>query len=159
MRTVHCHRLELAQATAADAALLDAGERDRAARFRFEHLRILHVAAHAGMRRLLCEWLDLDPAKVPISTTGNGKPVLAPEAVALAGPQARSASPHFNLTHCAAVGYLGIAPFEIGIDVEATRPLADLDSLAEACCSEGERARLSQLPTAARVHAPSPNPF
>jgi 4'-phosphopantetheinyl transferase len=153
LRTVHCHRLELAQATAADTALLDAGERDRAARFRFEHLRIRHVAAHAGMRRLLGQWLDLDPAKVPITTTGNGKPVLAAEAATLAGPQARSVSPHFNLTHCEAVGYLGIAPFEIGVDVEATRPLADLDSLAESCCSPGERARLAQLPTPARVAA------
>lgn len=153
MRTVHCHRLELAQATADDAALLDAAERDRAARFRFEHLRIRHVAAHAGMRRLLGEWLDLDPASVPLTTTGNGKPVLGPEAAALAGSRARTVAPHFNLTHCEAVGYLGIATFEIGVDVEATRPLADLDALAEACCSRNECARLARLPAASRAAA------
>ncbi len=153
MRTVHCHRLELETATAADAALLDAGERERAARFRFAHLGTRHVAAHAGMRRLLGEWLDLDPARVPLATTGNGKPVLAPEAAQLAGPRARSASPHFNLTHCEAVGYLGIADFEIGVDVESMRPLSDLDSLIEVCCSPIERARLGGLPAAARAAA------
>ncbi len=152
MRIVHCHRLDLTRATAADAALLDAAESDRAARFRFDHLRTWHVAAHAGMRRLLGQWLDMDPASIPITSTGNGKPVLAPGAAALAGPRARCASPHFNLTHCGAIGYLGIAGFEIGVDVEATRPLADLDSLIDACCSPAERARLATLPPAERAH-------
>ncbi len=153
MRIVHCHRLDLGKATPADCALLDAAERDRAARFRFEHLRTWHVAAHAGMRRLLGEWLDLDPSRVPLATTGNGKPVLAPEAAALAGPHARTVAPHFNLTHCEAVGYLGIATFEIGVDVEATRDLAELDSLAEACCSPLELDRLARLAPASRSAA------
>lgn len=148
MRIVHCHRLSLGHAGPADFALLDDAERERASRFRFDRLRTWHVAAHAGMRRLLGGWLDVDPATIAFATTANGKPVLA--AGAAAGPRARSASPHFNLTHCEALGYLAIADFEVGIDVEAVRPLADLDALVESCCSRDEGDRIARLPAGTR---------
>jgi phosphopantetheinyl transferase len=151
--TVHCYRLELAAANESDLALLDAAERERAARFHFDKHRRRHVAAHAQLRRLLGRWLDTAPSHVPLTATANGKPVLGSQAQALAGPAARAFPIHFNLTHCGDVGYLAIAPFEVGLDVESTRPLEDLDALAQSCCSPAERSRLAALPLESRAGA------
>ena len=148
---IDCHRLDLAVTGADDLALLDGAERARAARFHFERHRVRYIAAHAQLRRLLGARLDIDPARLRLTTTANGKPVLGrgAEATACAGTPERGLC--FNLSHSEAVGYLAIAPYDVGIDVELLRPLADLQPLVDTYCSPEEIAALGAMPADARA--------
>ena len=148
--TIDCHRLDLAACDANDLALLDPAERARAARFVFERDRTRYIAAHAQARRHLGARLAVAPGAVPLTTTGNGKPVVDVDAALLAGADPGSANLCFNLTHSGAVGYLAIAPFSVGIDVELHRSIEDLQPLINSCCSPAEIAALAALPARVR---------
>ena len=148
---IDCHRLELAACDAKDFAMLDPSERGRAARFKFERDRTRYIAAHAQTRRHLGARLNLAPVAVPLTTTANGKPVLDIEAALLAGAGPAAANLCFNLTHSGAVGYLAIASFSVGIDVELQRSLGDLQSLIDCYCSPAEVAALAAMPDAVRT--------
>lgn len=151
---VDCHRLDLSRSDSQDLALLDDGERARAARFHFDRDRIRYIAAHAQARRHLAGRLGLAPADLRFATTRHGKPIVAP-----APPDpTKHAADHaigeetlcFNLTHSGAIGYLAIATCSIGIDVELHRPIDDLQPLIDSYCSAGEIAALAALPAEAR---------
>jgi 4'-phosphopantetheinyl transferase len=148
---IDCHRVDLSTGNAADLALLDSEERVRASRFRFERHRSRYVAAHAQLRRLLGARLGIDPARVPLTTTAHGKPVLDRSAAAMAGLGAPDRTLCFNLSHSEAVGYLAIAPCDVGIDVELARPLADLQPLIDSYCSRAEIATLAAMPGGSRA--------
>ena len=141
--TVDCYRLDLARSQPEDMALLDEAERERARRFRFDRDRGRYIAAHAQARRLIGRHLGKDPGALRFGTTRHGKPVLIGGETVLA----------FNLTHSGGVGYLAIAPFSVGIDVELYRPFADLQPLIDDYCSPGEIAALAALPATARAAA------
>ncbi len=140
---VDCYRLDLSRSDPRDLALLDETERQRAARFRFDRDRSRFIAAHAQARRLIGRHLGVDPDAVRFATTSHGKPILAGDAAALA----------FNLTHSGPVGYLAIAPYSVGIDVEQHRPFDDLQPLIDDYCSPEEIAALAALPAPARASA------
>jgi 4'-phosphopantetheinyl transferase len=142
---IDCHRLDLSASDDSDLAVLDHAEQARAGRFRFAHHSSRYIAAHAQARRLLGARLDIAPARVPLATTRYGKPILAEAAAAMAGPAARERFFWFNLTHCDAVGYLAIAPFSVGVDVERLRSFADLQPLIASCCSTAEIAALAAM--------------
>jgi phosphopantetheinyl transferase len=137
---VDCYRLDLSRYDPQDLALLDQGERERAARFHFDRDRIRFIAAHAQARQLIGSRLGIDPARLRFATTALGKPILADQAAAALA---------FNLTHSGAVGYLASAPFGVGIDVELDRPFDDLQPLIDDYCSPAEIAALAALPAAA----------
>ena len=149
-RRIHCHALDLSSCDDADLALLDAGERGRAARFRFDKDRIRYIAAHSQARRHLGARLGLASAAVPLITTENGKPVVDIAAASRAGADPEALSLCFNLTHSGAVGYLAIAPFSVGIDVELYRSLEDLQPLIDSYCSPEEIDALGALPVGQR---------
>ena len=148
---IECYRLDLESSDDRDVADLDDAERERAARFKFAVHRTRFIAAHAQARRILGAWLDIAPARVPLATTQYGKPILAAAAGSMAGAAARERSFCFNLTHSNAVGYLAIAPFNVGIDLELTRPIADLQPLIDSYCSAREIAALAVLSGEARA--------
>lgn len=145
LAVVDCFRLDLSRCDPHDLALLDEAERERAARFRFDRDRLRFVAAHAQARRLIGRHLDRDPAALRFATSRHGKPILAGVGAAPAVA--------FNLTHSGGVGYLAIAPFNVGIDVEQHRPFDDLQPLIDDYCSPGEIAALAALPAPARAAA------
>lgn len=124
-------------------ALLDDGERARAARFRFEADRDRFIAAHVGMRMLLGKALGVAPATLQFATGAAGKPRLA-------GPEAASGI-HFNLAHSGAHALLAIdTGREIGVDLEV--PASDRPAPMEVATlfSAAERAALDALPAAER---------
>jgi 4'-phosphopantetheinyl transferase len=122
-------------------SLLDAAERERAARFAFEAHRRQHVAAHALKRLMLSSAVQgaREPAAWAFETNADGK------------PRVRDASgPHFNLSHCDGMVACAIShAAEIGIDVECLdrQPLDPADSHFLAA---SERAWLEALPEALR---------
>lgn len=141
---IDCHRLDLALSDDHDLLLLDRAERERAQRFKFAIHRGRFIAAHAQARRILGASLGIAPADVPITTTRHGKPIVARAASMAAGVDPERLF-CFNLTHCDAVGYLAIAPFAVGIDVELIRPIADLQPLIECYCSAAEIDALARI--------------
>lgn len=112
---------------------LSDGERERAARLRFDELRRRFVAAHGFLRSVLADYLGCAPAAVRMVPGPHGKPQLA-----------AAGSLSFNLSHSGDVAACAVAfGREVGIDVERVRDLADVEGLARAVLSEHERVQLA----------------
>ncbi len=103
-----------------EAARLSDAERMRAARFASDTDRARYVAAHARLRELLAERSGLPPGSLPLEYGKQGKPMLAGSTL------------EFSLSRS---GELAAYAFSrgraVGIDVEAVRPLAAADAVAE----------------------------
>jgi len=122
---------------ASDAGLLDASERARAARFRYERDRRRYVERHAFARRVLARYLDCGAADVVFRTRPGGKPELA-------GCDERS----FNLSQDDDLTVLVVGDGRpVGVDVERVRDIDKLDELAEGLFAPEE---------VATVHAAAP---
>lgn len=121
-----------AQACEQLATLLDAHERMRAARLRFEADRCAFIAAHALRRLALAHALAVDPADLRFGTGPHGRPVLL---------DTDGGSPSFSLTRTR--GFVACAVHEggeVGIDTECMRDGPD-GSLLEPFVSAPEQAQ------------------
>jgi 4'-phosphopantetheinyl transferase len=103
--------------------LLNDQEAQRANRLRSNRAQAEFVSGRGLLRLVLGRLLNCPPQAVRLSTTGNGKPVLAPD---------QSKAPlHFNIAHSHGMGLLALAGHaELGVDIEKVRPVGDQDSLA-----------------------------
>lgn len=140
---IHIYRLDLAEDSAApDAAawaLLDAGERERALRFRHGPARRAFVRVRSALRVLLGRYLGRDPAAIAFDLGGKGKPRLAG-----AGPDRGLV---FNVSHSGDCGLIALAlDTALGVDVERMRAMAHMDGMAERCFAESELAAWRALP-------------
>ncbi len=131
---------------AAYRGLLSADEIERADRFRFDHLAAHFVAGRAILRLLLGRYLRAAPEKLHFRYGVYGKPEL--DASALTPAIA------FNLAHShnLAVYALAQAP-RLGIDVEQTRAVHELDQIVERFFSAREKTALAALPDEQRSAA------
>jgi len=120
--------------------LLAPDETERAARFRFEHLRSSFILARGALRILLGRYLKSPPQDLTFSYGSKGKPTLR-----------RPASLQFNASHS---GDLALFAFtmdcEIGVDVEAIRPMPDSEDIAKRFFCTEETAELMSLPSGQR---------
>jgi 4'-phosphopantetheinyl transferase len=118
-------------------------ERDRAARFSFDHLRHSFVLAHGALRILLGRYLNTPPARIQFKYGPKGKPALAP--LAPLG---------FNASHS---GGLVVFAFtrgcEIGIDLEQIHPIEDMRDIADRFFCPEEAAELMTIPVNQRERA------
>ncbi len=111
---------------AAEAAVLDADERARAARLRFDADRELYRAAHVLLRRALSLAVPLAPAQWRFVRGPHGRP----EIDTAACPDA--AGLRFNLTHTRGLVCCALAwELPVGIDAECHRPMQDARAIAE----------------------------
>lgn len=144
---LHVWRMHLVQPEAALgelATLLSSEEREKAARFRFEHDRARHVTAHAGLRWILAGYLGCPPASVEMEAGPWGKPLLS--------GTGRTKGLSFNLSHSGEWGLLAIGRQQyIGVDIERHRDLADLDELAESVLTPAEMEILQACPGETRT--------
>jgi 4'-phosphopantetheinyl transferase len=121
--------------------LLATEERERAARFYFAEDRRRYTVAHAAMRVLLAAYAGGGASALRFATTGRGKPVLATPAVPL----------HFNLSHSGDLALIAVtADAELGVDVEALRPIDEHDALASRFFAPDEARALSGVAPAQR---------
>jgi len=129
-------RLDLApEAVHARVALLSAGERQRAARFRFERDRRRFVAARALLRELLAERLAARPETIELVYGKHGKPALARYDL------------QFNVSHSGDVAAYAFARgCGIGIDVEEIRALPEAGAIAARMFSRSENDAYAALP-------------
>jgi 4'-phosphopantetheinyl transferase len=105
-------------APAQEWSLLDADETARARRFVFDRDRDRFVRAHAMVRQLLGGLLGHAPASLRFEAGPLGKPILRDTTPPLA----------FNLSHGGDLGALVVSrevEVEVGIDIEAWRPMPD----------------------------------
>lgn len=131
------HLLRLAQIARRDWALLsgvlDAAERQRAARFRFEADRDAYVAAHGLLRLAIASRLGADPAELRLSHRPDEKPVLIESPATGSGHRPDAAIPaiDFSLSHIrGCVGCIIAGEIGVGIDIEPTRnPPSQADGL------------------------------
>lgn len=125
----------------ADTGLLDAQERERARRFRFERDRRRHVDAHVALRQVLADRTGRSAAALEFEAGAFGKPRVA------GAPRCE-----FSLSHSDDLALIALADEgEIGVDIERVRALPDLDALARQCLAADELRALEALPTADRA--------
>ena len=125
-----------------DLALLDAEERARFERFRFERHRALYAAAHALVRRVLSHHDGRDPGAWRFDVGERGKPrIREPGALPLS----------FNLSHTEGYAAVGVTSgCALGVDVEAAPRLGRPEDIAHRYFSPREVEGLLALPVAAR---------
>jgi 4'-phosphopantetheinyl transferase len=125
--------------------LLSDDERARAGRFHFDRDRRRFVIGRAALRRLLGQYLEMDPAAVTFAYGPSGKPNLAAEL----DPDLR-----FNVAHSGALALYAVTRYcEVGIDTERLRIIPELEEIAGHYFSPGENAQLVSLPWALRSEA------
>lgn len=116
--------------------LLSADEKSRASRLRFAHLSNAFTICRGLLRLLLSRYLDADPASLQFYYQSKGKPFLR-----------NQSDLDFNLSHTDGMMVCGVAKrCEIGVDVEALRPLKDMQELAEKFFCPEEACELISLP-------------
>lgn len=123
------------------AEVLDADERARAERFRVEAPRRRYVAARGAVRHLLGAYVGRQPETLGFAYGPAGKPRVDP-----------AAEIGFNLTHSRDVALCAVfGEGDVGIDVEAVRPVRALDRVVERHFSPAERDLWTALPEAERL--------
>jgi 4'-phosphopantetheinyl transferase len=125
-------RLDIAPEPIAELAkLLSNAERQRASRFAFDHDRRRYTVARAQLRQLLAARLGVLPESVELTYGAYGKPALARRFADL--------KLCFNISHSEDIAVYAFAfDREVGIDVEAIRPLSDADAIASRFFSRRE---------------------
>jgi len=122
-------------------AVLCEEERRRASRFHFNIHRDRFTVGRGALRRILALYTETSPEELSFSYGERGKPRLpgSPEL-------------HFNLSHSAGLGLLGVTRAgRVGVDVERLRASDDLLRLARRFFSEAEHRRLLELPSSQRT--------
>ena len=98
-------------------------EQARAARFKFDRDRHRFIAARGILREILGAYLSRQPASLSFSYGPHGKPALNPSD----GGQVIQ----FNVSHSHGMALYAFANArEVGVDIEAVRPMADWEDIA-----------------------------
>lgn len=129
----------------ASMSVLSAHERARADRLALEVARRRYVLARAGLRRLLGARLNVRPQDLRLVTGRHGKPAL--------GGRHAAAGLEFNLSHSEdIVVYAFSWAGEVGVDIEAMRPLRSADEIAAIMFSRHENAVYRELDRCDKLH-------
>ncbi len=123
---------------------LDPGERERAARFHFARHARAYILGRSALRALIGAYLGLQPETVPFRYGAKGKPAVDLEAAGFS----------FNFSNSGPFGlYAFTRGCELGVDVEETRPVPDIENIAARFFARAEIADLMSLPEAERPPA------
>lgn len=136
-------------ATASEAAaarfdpILASDERERAMRFRFDHLRHSYIVTRGVLRCLLARYANLHPSEMRFAYGSKGKPALA-----------LAAGIEFNATHSHGSALFAFARgCSVGVDLEAVRPIAGAQDIADRFFCPEEAAEIRSLPPSERERA------
>ncbi len=126
------------------ARMLSRRERDQAAKFRFERLRVRYVLTAGALRIMLGRYLHVAPQDVEFRYGGKGKPSL----------QEQEGECRFNLSHSGDLALFGFAAgCELGVDVERMRAVDDMFGIAGGFFCPEETTELRRLPAHLRQKA------
>jgi 4'-phosphopantetheinyl transferase len=140
IRSIHLD--QSAEIVATFECQLSAAELDRARRYYFERDRRRFIVARGELRRILACELEVTPRSIEFEYGAYGKPSLA--------PPFDGAGLRFNLAHSDDLAVVALCRNrEVGVDVEAIRPLRDEADLVRSCFSQREQEEyLRTLPSA-----------
>ena len=125
---------------------LDAEERARWARFRYDSPRRRFALCRAALRTLLCERLECPNERLRFEASEHGKPF------ALVDGEAQRVS--FNVSHIGAHGLIALAAEgRLGVDVEERAPRRDMELLVRSVLTPDEQARLAELGERDKMYA------
>jgi 4'-phosphopantetheinyl transferase len=114
---------------------LSVAERERAQRYRFDHLRRRYLASHVALRESLAGFCGEAEATQQFVEGPFGKPALVSERCA------------FNMSHSHDVAVIAVAPQgNIGVDVEVLRPVEDALAIAQRNFTPTEHQHLLAAP-------------
>ena len=112
-------------------SLLDAGERARYRRFRFDADRLCYLVAHALTRRALSSVSDVQPEAWRFSVGKHGKPEVA--------NPTKGVSLRFNLSHTRGLVACALAfEADVGVDVEHVTRTVEISRVARSVFSPPE---------------------
>jgi 4'-phosphopantetheinyl transferase len=142
---IHIWTISQRPRTSSDyAPLLSKDELNRASGMRSPQLFDRFIADHGALRLLLSAYLDTDPRKLPIVANNYGKP-------ALDIPHCRL---RFNMSHSGELTMIALClDSEIGVDVEAMRPIAEWEEIAASHFSHHESESLRGEEPKAQISA------
>ena len=124
-------------------SVLTRDEKDRAERFRFDHLRNAFVTTRGTLRHLLGRYLTSDPASIRFKYSATGKPTVA-----------STTGIEFNVTHSGSLAVFSVASgCQLGVDVERIRPLTEMQDIARRFFCRDEVTEIMSLPSHERVQA------
>ena len=124
---------------------LDAEERERASRFRFDVDRRRNLCGRGVLRVLAGKYLGADPAGLRFRTSEAGKPELV---------ATNPAGLRFNVSHSGDYILVGFVwGRAIGVDVELIRPDIEPEKMAKRFFSAKEQQDLASLSLADRIPA------
>ncbi|MEE3258176.1 MAG: 4'-phosphopantetheinyl transferase superfamily protein [Candidatus Latescibacterota bacterium] len=124
------------------ASCLSRDEHKRADRLIHERHRLRFIVARATLRRLLAQYLDLDPGAVAFAYGEHGKPALVEGGL------------FFNMSHSHEMALYAVAQGrEVGVDVEWPRPKVAHERIAARFFSLEEQEALGELSEADRPAA------
>ncbi len=125
----------------ADAATLSDDEHSRAARLVMPGHGARFIAARAGLRRILGDFLGRDPVALRFGLGPHGKPHVE-----------HAADLAFNLSHSSNLAAAAVTQgMPVGVDIERIRPVAD--GLAARFFAPAETAALDRIAREARTAA------
>jgi 4'-phosphopantetheinyl transferase len=146
-REVHvwCARLDRSpRSLAVLQRLLSADERHGEASF-IRARPPAYACARGVLRSLLGEYLGVKPETVAFAYGAHGKPALDTRAVGAMS---------FNVSHSEELALFAFARgIDLGVDLEAVRPVSDAEQIATSFFSPREVGRLLALPVALRQEA------
>ena len=122
------------QLTQADESLLDASERQRVLKMA-PRRRDEFTIGRTVLRRVLAQYLHLQPDTINISIDSNGKPSLAP-------PQQQL---HFSIAHSRNQLMIAFARIPVGLDLETPRPVKNCLKIAQRLFQPEETRRLESI--------------
>ena len=132
-KEIHLCLIHLSDLTVLDERVLSPGEKERAAKFKFEQDRQRFVASHVGLRQLLARYLNQAPEAIEFSYGAYKKP-------AVEGLE-------FNLSHTQDLALIAISRQQaLGVDIERIRPDIVTDGLAALSFSKAEFSAFTTLP-------------
>ncbi len=124
-------------------AVLTEEERTRSARFLFLEDKRRFILGRGILRHLLGGYLGRPPLDLKLATNKYGKPALVGEPAL-----------QFNLSHSGdRILHAFAWDRRLGVDVEAIRPLKDLEQMAAYAFTPRERARFFSLPQSQQLPA------
>lgn len=117
-------------------SLLSKDEKERANRFRFEKDRLIYVTAKAILRKLIGQYLNIDPTNIIFQYYKKGKPYINSKE-----------DLKFNVSHSGDKVLIGFSlQHEMGVDIEYNKRKVKLKEVAKRFFSQTEYEKMVQLP-------------
>lgn len=133
---LHLWRLDLNSPEGGLLALLSADEQERAGRFLTAEDRQHFIQARGGLRLILGQYLEAEPAQLRFGYGNQGKPFIQQPTTGLT----------FNLSHSRGQALLAVTTgHTIGVDLESPRLRPNLKAIARRVFDEGIQQELAPL--------------